>query len=392
MSRRGAAWLAWSLCALAIRLYLASAVFIAVDSETLTPGEYLVAVALFVLPVVGALVAMRQPGNAIGWLFCGAGLLTAASGASYSYADYVLNAHRDLPGGVAAAWLTSWVFLPALIGISPLLFLLFPDGRPHTLSRRIAVAATVVALTCQAAAAAFRPGPMQDTPVSGVQNPAGITAHGLLDVVETAGWTLGLLSIAFASCSLALRVRRSRGVEHLQLRLFAFSAVLFLLACLISAMLFQTRLAELGQGLVFAAFCTIPIATAIAILRYRLYNIDIVINRTLVYGSLTATLAGVYLGSVLLFQLVLRPFTDQSELAVAGSTLAVAALFGPVRARIQATVDRRFFRQRYDAARTLEVFTGRLRREVDLDAVGADLRAAVDETVQPAHLTLWLRT
>ena len=191
-------------------------------------------------------------------------------------------------------------------------------------------------------------------------------------------------------------MRRAHGIERLQLKWIAFAASLFAVGFLVISITFFVELSgsiidPLRTAVLGFGFCTIPIAAGIAILRYRLYDIDVVINRTLVYGALTATLAGVYIGSVLLLQLLLRPLTADSNLAIAGSTLAVAALFRPARTRIQGAVDRRFFRRKYDAARTLERFGTHLRDEVALDSLSAELRAVVVETMQPAHVSLWLR-
>ena len=189
------------------------------------------------------------------------------------------------------------------------------------------------------------------------------------------------------------RFRHARGDERQQLRWFAAAGGVFALACVIYVAPFSPLPSDTaGQAVVLLTFCGIPVAAGVAILRYRLYDLDLVVNRALVYGALTATLVGAYVGSVLLLQLALSPLTEQSDLAIAGSTLAVAALFGPARRRIQALVDRRFYRRRYDAALTLERFGGRLREQVDLDALGVDLKAVVAETVQPAHVSLWLRS
>jgi len=391
VTRRKAAWLAWPLCAGALVPQILGWVFTYTNDDITPAFDIASGVALVVLPVVGALIASQRPGNAIGWLFCAAGLLLAVAGATYGYAAYALTADPELPGGVATAWLTSWIFLPAIFGMPSLLFLLFPNGR--TMSRRwtFAVVVTLTGLVCMASGAAFAPGPLEDSPVPGVENPVGINSASTVDGILLVGFMLVLVGVVLGTWSLVLRYRRARGTERLQLRWLAFSAVLFLLACLISTSLYQTRFAGAGQLLIIVAFSTIPVAAGIAILRHRLYDIDVVINRTLVYGSLTATLAGVYLGLVLLLQLVLNPLTENSDLAVAGSTLAVAALFGPARKRFQSVVDRRFYRNRYDAARTLDSFSGRLRSELDLEAVGSELRVAVDQTVQPAHTSLWLR-
>ena len=289
-------------------------------------------------------------------------------------------------GGAWAAWLGSWLFLPPLFGMPPLLFLLFPDGRPLSRRWRWAVALAATAIVLQAAGAALKPGELVDAQVAGIDNPAGVPGG---DRLEAFGALLGLASIVVATVSLTLRFRRARGDERLQLKWVAAAAVLFGLSCLVAAAIWTVvgGLPPGGQLLILVAFSTIPVAAAIAILRHRLYDIDVVINRALVYGALTATLGATYLGLVLLVGLAL----GQSGFAVAVSTLAVAALFRPARARIQAAVDRRFYRRRYDAALTLEAFGGRLRDELDLDSLGADLRGVVRDTVQPAHVSLWLR-
>ena len=382
--------LAWGLLVVTVLVNLGTGVFLLWLDGPSVLVEALLVVGVLVLPAVGALVASRHPENSIGWLFLGAGLLLAVSGASTEYSSWAFEARPVRPGGLVSAWLASWLFLPALFGVPTLLFLLFPDGRPLTPRWRWVVGLAVVGQLCQAAAAAFRPGPMQDT-VAGVPNPYPVSA-GAARALELVGWTTSLATIAAAGLCLLLRGRRSSGEERLQMRWFLYAAALFVAACLASAVLFLTPLAAVGQGLVFGTFTVIPVAAGVAILRHRLYDIDVVINRTLVYGTLTLALLATYLLMVLLTRLVLSPLTGESDLAVATSTLAVAALFGPLRRRIQDGVDRRYYRQRYDAQLAIEDFSVGLRQEVDLESVCADLRSAVNETMSPAHVSLWLRS
>ena len=239
------------------------------------------------------------------------------------------------------------------------------------------------------ASIALKPGRFEgDT----VENPLGLTAApGLIDVIENLGPAALAAAIVGSIASLFVRFRRARSVERQQLKWLSYAGAMVGVA-MVAAVVIETvagdPAVDLTNTIISLALAAVPVAMGIAILRHRLYDVDVVINRTLVYGALTATLAAIYLGSVLLVGLAV----GQSGLAVAVSTLAVAGLFGPARARIQAAVDRRFYRRRYDATRTLEAFGGRLRDEIDLEALGDDLRGVVAETVQPAHVSLWLRS
>jgi hypothetical protein len=300
-------------------------------------------------------------------------------------------ASDPLAGGRTAALLQELGLAPSF-GLLSLALLLFPDGRSPSGRWRVAVWLAVTGICLSIIGAALRPGPFVE-PFDSVSNPIGISGLlGLMDSFLGFGFVFTLLSVVLAAFGMQARFRRSRGVEREQMKWLVLAAAVTGVAVVGSLVLYLAAGIDVGGeamlGLGFSAF---PLAAGAAILRYRLYDIDVVINRALVYGALTATLALAYLGSVLVLQLVLSGVTESSGLAVAASTLAVAALFRPARTRIQAAVDRRFYRSKYDAARTLERFGTRLRNEVDLDALGSELRAVVAETMQPVSVSLWLR-
>ena len=401
MSRRAGAWLGWSLCAFSAACVAASLVLVALSfgietPETLTGVSSLpLLAAALTFAAVGAVIVSRLPENAIGWIFCLVGATLAFGTFVNQYVDFTFFAHPgSLPLATAMTWLSTWQIVPDF-GAIGLVLLLFPDGRLS--SRRWWPVAWLLGAGIAAGAFgyAFRPGPLE-SPSPPVDNPLGIEdARGLTGALTGLGWMFMVGGTALAAVSMVLRLRRARGVERQQLKWFAFAAAVLGLFLVANFLSFDLEIGgpveELRIPVLGAAFATIPIAAGIGILRYRLYDIDVVVNRTLVYGALTATLAGAYLGSVLLLQLLLRPLTEESDLAIAGSTLAVAALFRPARSRIQRLVDRRFYRRRYDAARTLAAFSARLREEVDLDSLSAELRGVVRETMQPAHVSLWLR-
>ena len=401
MTARQVSFASWVVCVVAS---LATLVFLAMGIGESTPGDGFVigawgglafAFAALAFGTVGALIANRHPDNRVGWLFSYIGLAVAVGDLGYQYADQALfGSAKGLPGGEFAAWSQN-LTIPPCFGLIALALMLFPNGRLPSPRWRLAALIALTGSSFEILGYAMRPGRLDD-PFTSVTNPLGVAGgYSLFESISGVGWPLMGLSCILAAAAMRARLRRADGLERQQLKWVAFAGAIAGLMIAIDIVSFfwvpVTELNALRVVVLGIAFSVIPVAAGIAILRYRLYDIDVVINRALVYGVLTATLAGVYLGSVLLLQLLLSSLTSGSGLAVAASTLATAALVGPARTRIQATVDHRFYRRKYDAARTLETFGARLRDEIDLGALQIDLRAAVTETMQPAHLTLWLR-
>jgi hypothetical protein len=354
-------------------------------------GGVAFAVSALAFATVGALVVMRVPGNRIGPVFCLMGAILAVGDFVFQYADRALFiSPGQLPGGAAAAWLQNFG-LPPAFGLLGVALMLFPDGRLPSRRWRPVLRLALAGIALNALGYALRPGPL-DPPFATVTNPLGIEgAFDLTDAMSGLGWMFMGASVGLAAAATPIRLRRARGLERTQLKWLAFATALTGIAVVSDVVSYFVAVEGVGvaRDVVLAlGFAVFPLAVGAAILRYRLFDIDVVINRTLVYGALTATLGATYLALVLLIGLTL----GTSNLAIAVSTLAVAGLFRPARARIQAAVDRRFYRRRYDAALTLEAFGGRLRDELDLDALQRELVGVVGETVQPAHASLWLRS
>jgi PAS domain S-box-containing protein len=345
---------------------------------------------------VGAIITPRlPPQNPIGWIFCSIGVIAGMRLFVSEYAIVTLLAEPRsvpaiLPGGEVFAWISSWLWVPH-IGLFVFLALLFPDGKlPSSRWRPFAWLVGVVIVTGTVSVALW---PETAAGFDLVNHPLGIeVATETVNPVETILYALGLI----AAASLLVRLRRSMGVERQQVKWFAYAVAVLatsaILAYVVSESVGVVWLEWVSSMLVISSVMGLPVAVGIAILRYRLYNIDLLLNRTLVYGALTAVLAAVYFGSIVLFQALFRAFTGhESQLAVVISTLAIAALFTPLRLRIQAFIDRRFYRRKYDARKTLEAFSAKLRIETDLDALSSELIDVIRETMQPARVSLWLK-
>ncbi|MDQ3610143.1 MAG: hypothetical protein M4D85_00810 [Actinomycetota bacterium] len=392
MSRR----LVWLLPVLTVAVASVMVVY-SWGTEDQEGVEIFFALAFVAYATVGALIASRHPRNPVGWLFAAIGLLSAATELAYAYARHEVEEAGGLsPAATAAAWVSDWLGNPGFVALV-LLLLLFPDGHFRTRRWRFVGTAAVLLAVTWAAALALEPRPLLDLPT--VSNPLGVeAADEVLGVVGT-GTQIGFfLLVPVGVASVVVRFRTANIEERQRIKWLAMAGGYAIVAVIAVAVTGAFTDTDTGLGdlvtalLIASAITAFPLAAGIAILRNRLYDIDVVIKRTLVYGALTATLVAAYLGSVLAFRLLLDPLAGESDLSVAASTLAVAALFRPLRSRIQAVVNRRFYRERYDAALTMVGFTTRLRDQIDLDTLGSDLKTVVNDTMQPDHVSLWLRS
>jgi hypothetical protein len=370
----------------------ASVVFLGARDEYPNPPglwNFLVVTAVFLsFPTVGAVVATLRPRHPIGWLFLAIGFGFTVSVFSTEYVGRSVYLGAELPGFVAVAWFASWS-LVAAVGIAlTWVALLFPTGRLLGPRWRIVAGVATAAIVTGALAVALAPGPLPDYD-GRVANPLGAPAAlaGLLAVVSAISFPIVALMGIVSIGSLVVRFRRAHLVEREQVKWFlsACSALLVTIPVAIATG------ADALFYLAMLAFASIPVAAGIAILRYRLFEIDRIVSRTIAYSVVVAILGTVFIAAILVLQGLLAPLTNGSTIAIAASTLVVFALFQPVLRRVRRTVDRRFDRARYDAERTAAAFAERLRDEVDLRALADDLRATTRASLAPAAIGLWIR-
>ena len=411
MSSRGTSWLAWSLAALSVVMFVGSVALWVLAHSThvprsldadLTTGGLLGQALFLVFPLVGALIASRRPENPIGWLCLVDGLLWTTTNMLDYHSVYGMASPGSVPFPVGLAGVNHWLWVPTVGLLGTYVFLLFPDGRlPSRRWRPLAWLSGVV-IASESLGLMLSPGPL-DMP-RGIRNPFGLEAAPWVAVAAHATVPLLPLCMLASALSLVMRYRRSRGDVRQQIKWIAFAASLVALTYLIAMVASFIHPSEIwfAAGLplwldlieyaALLSITSVPIAIGFAVLKYRLYDIDLIINRTLVYSSLTAMLVALYFGGVVFLQYVFRVLEGgESQLAVVASTLAIAALFNPLRRRVQEFVDRRFYRRKYDAAKTLEGFSEKLRDETDLERLGEEVVGVVRETMQPKHVSLWLR-
>ena len=394
-----ATWLAGSLCLLCVGLAVGALLLWLLNGRSLIgfvrERDAAVAVLVVSFSVVGALIVSHRPENTIGWVFCTAALCQGLSEFGLEYATYALITRSgSLPLAAEMSWLAEGIWAPGLGLILVFLPLLFPDGRPPSRRWRPVAWLGGLSIILIWVPISILIWPERGTALLRGGEPGGESPGWLLAFAE-AGFPLMLLTGLLAVISLFVRFHRARGGERQQIKWFASAAALTFAWIFVFEQLLRAEggvLEAIAAVSSLVVVPSIPIATGIAILRYRLYDIDLIINRTLVYGALTALLVAVYVGSIVVLQGLLRALTGQeSQLAIVASTLVVAALFNPLRRRIQSFIDRRFYRSKYDARKTLQTFSAKLREETDLEALNNELVRVVRETMQPTHVSLWLR-
>ncbi|MDQ3864467.1 MAG: hypothetical protein M3317_13410 [Actinomycetota bacterium] len=396
ISTRTAAWLAWSLWALTVTLTALSLLLLVLNLSYPNTHifEWWLGNALVVIDVtVGAIVASHRPENPVGWLLCLSGVVISTDSFVAQYATYALVAQpNSLPAGEAMAWIASWL-LPIMIGLQVFYLLLFTTGRLPSRRWRWLAWLTVTFVVVEVILSAFSSGALMGA-LGPIRNPLGI--EGFNNFYLAPLYTISPLLFGAVALSVFMRLRHAVGVERQQIKWLAYAAAAWALGIIFNVITLALDTPLWFERAALAYFTVageaVPIAIGIAIMRYRLYDIDILINRTLVYGSLTATLVALYFSGIVVLQRVFVSLTgQQSTLAVVASTLLIAALFAPLRRRIQSFIDRRFYRRKYDAQKTLEAFSVKLRDETDLEALNEDLVGVVSETMQPTHVSLWLR-
>jgi hypothetical protein len=397
MIARPSRFVSWIALPVTVLLIVARIYLFVLNGEAPGVAEFVVNVLLDLVALgfvtLGVLVVNRRPGNPVGWIIAGVSVTAVASGFLQSYGVYALFTEPGrFPAGETAALLSTLMFIPVLFAAPAMLFLLFPNGNLPGRRWR-AVFWLVILTTCSAMAGNVLNPTLNDAPFKRVDNPLVVDPpRALFETLSNIGWPGMTASFLLAAFAMIMRLRRSRGVERQQLKWIAAAAAVLPLASAAGVVSYYLGYEAVGGFLATFSFLPVLFAAGYAVLRYRLYDIDVVINRTLVYGSLTVMLALVYFGGVAGLQRLLAPLTGQdSQLAIVASTLVIAALFNPLRRRTQDFVDRRFYRNKYDAAKTLQAFGARLRDETNLDALGNGLVAVARETVQPAHVSLWLK-
>jgi hypothetical protein len=394
MSTRAAAWITWSAWASTVLAAALTLILVSFNVPSSSPRNTAVlSLVIVAFSTVGALVASRRPENPIGWLFCSGAFIWILGELALEYGVYALiTAPGALPAGAWMAWFGGWARGVGWFLIVVFLLLLFPTGRLPSRRWRLVLGGALGYVGFFTLAVWLSP-VSQDLRLAFVRNPLRLELEIMNPFVEIIYLTLPLLLLV-SGMAVIVRFRRSTGDERQQIKWFAYAVGVMVVLFTLWLSLELAGLVSVTSLAFTVPLTGLPIAAGIAILKYRLYNIDVVINRTLVYGSLSATLALVYFGGVATTQAIFRALTGQQEqpqLAIVVSTLVIAALFNPLRRRIQAFIDRRFYRSKYDARKTLEAFSAKLRDETDLEALNSELVGVVRETMQPSHVSLWLR-